>query len=179
MIACIVALYQSRSGGYRAASGNTEGTMSGRPQVIRPAAYVLVTRGDSLLMCRLDQSEKDAGKWTLPGGGLDFGESPEDGAVREAKEETGLDVSLGELIEVQSQVFEFPDRDMHAIRFVYTVGDWRGDIQNEIDGSTDCCAFIPFEALDPGYRHPEFGAVVLVDLAERGLELARNRLATL
>ena len=32
---------------------------------------------------------RDVGQWTLPGGGLNFGEDPADGALRELTEETG------------------------------------------------------------------------------------------
>ncbi len=149
--------------------------MLNRPQVIRPAAYALITKGQSLLLCRLCPPEREAGKWTLPGGGLDFGESPEEGAVREVMEETGLTATLGYLVEVQSQVFNFDDRDMHAIRFIYAVSDWAGDPRNEVDGSTDLCAFIPFAALDSEFRHPVFQKIELVDLGRRGLELAAGR----
>jgi len=108
----------------------------------------------------------------LPGGGLDFGESPEAGALREVMEETGLTATLDRLIEVQSEVFNFDDRDMHAIRFIYSISEWSGEPTNELDGSTDLCAFIPFEALDRDFRNPEFEKIELVDLARRGLELA-------
>jgi len=33
------------------------------------------------------------GVWELPGGGLDFGEKPEEGLIREIKEETGLEIT--------------------------------------------------------------------------------------
>lgn len=145
-----------------------------KPQIIRPAAYTLVTKGDSLLLCRLCPPEPAAGQWTLPGGGLDFGEAPEDGAIRETMEEAGLKITLGELCEVQSQVFDFPDRDMHAIRFIYRVLEWSGELRNEVDGSTDTCAFLPFEALQEGYVHPDFGPIIMVPLASRGMELARG-----
>ncbi|MBP7806489.1 NUDIX hydrolase [Candidatus Gracilibacteria bacterium] len=35
---------------------------------------------------------ENVGKWELPGGGLDFGENPRDGLIRELKEEMNLDV---------------------------------------------------------------------------------------
>lgn len=47
------------------------------------------------------------GSWALPGGFVDVGETVEDAAVREAKEETGLDVEILRLVGVYSE----PDRD--------------------------------------------------------------------
>jgi 8-oxo-dGTP diphosphatase len=55
--------------------------------------------------------------WALPGGFVDVGEPPEAAAVREAKEETGLDVKLVELLGVYGD----PARDPrgHTISVVY------------------------------------------------------------
>ncbi|MGO9139510.1 MAG: NUDIX domain-containing protein [Syntrophales bacterium] len=55
--------------------------------------------------------------WALPGGFVDYGESLEDAAAREAKEETGLDIKLIG----QFHTYSRPDRDPrhHSISTVY------------------------------------------------------------
>jgi 8-oxo-dGTP diphosphatase len=56
--------------------------------------------------------------WALPGGFIDYGETCESAAIREAKEETNLDVTLTELIGVYSD----PERDPrhHTMSVVYS-----------------------------------------------------------
>jgi ADP-ribose pyrophosphatase YjhB (NUDIX family) len=55
--------------------------------------------------------------WAIPGGFVDYGESLEDAAIREAKEETGVDVTLIK----QFHTYSRPDRDPrhHAISTVF------------------------------------------------------------
>ena len=66
-----------------------------KPNSIHPAAAVALFNSDgNILVLR----RKDNDKWTMPGGTLDFGESMADCAVREAREETGLQIRITGLI---------------------------------------------------------------------------------
>ncbi len=62
-----------------------------------PAVQALVERDGKLLIVRR-AVDPHAGMWDLPGGFLAEGEHPEDGLRRELKEETGLDVEVGEFV---------------------------------------------------------------------------------
>jgi len=63
------------------------------PERLRVSAYGLIVQENRMLLCRISpQVPAAAGMWTLPGGGIDFGEHPQDAVVREVREETGLDV---------------------------------------------------------------------------------------
>ena len=75
-------------------------------QRIRLGAYAWCERDGAVLLTRISPEGPGAGRWTLPGGGLDFGEDPADGAIREVREETGYDVVLGRLLEVRSAILE-------------------------------------------------------------------------
>ena len=55
----------------------------------RIAAYAVILREDRILLSRLSPNVSHSELWTLPGGGLDHGESPRDAVVREVYEETG------------------------------------------------------------------------------------------
>ncbi len=57
------------------------------------------------------------GSWALPGGFIELGERVEDAVIREAKEETSLDVEIIQL----SGVYSDPDRDPrgHTITIAY------------------------------------------------------------
>jgi 8-oxo-dGTP pyrophosphatase MutT (NUDIX family) len=78
------------------------------------ARVVLVADGRVLLQQGFDPGRPEAGAWWItPGGGLNDGESVEDGAVREVLEETGLHLppaELGPVIATRVAFFEFEGR---------------------------------------------------------------------
>lgn len=54
----------------------------------------VIVEHDGMIVLQQRAMEPRAGYWTFPGGFLEIGERAEDGAVREAREEVGLDVTL-------------------------------------------------------------------------------------
>jgi 8-oxo-dGTP pyrophosphatase MutT (NUDIX family) len=59
-------------------------------------AVVYVERGDEILLLQRAEGSALAGQWFLPGGAVERGELPEDGARRELREEAGIEIE-GEL----------------------------------------------------------------------------------
>ena len=87
--------------------------------------------GDLVLVRR--GCEPFKGYWALPGGAVDLGETVEQAAVREAREETGLDVRL----EGIAGVYSDPDRDPrgHTVSIVFYASPTGGELQADTDAA--------------------------------------------
>jgi 8-oxo-dGTP diphosphatase len=107
---------------------------------------VTIDDGGRILLCRLSADEVEAGAWTLPGGGVEFGEHPDDAVLRELEEESGLRGRIDDVFGIFSKVYARSraagGADLHFVGFLYRVTPIGGEIRDEIDGSTDTCAWL-------------------------------------
>ncbi len=121
-------------------------------QRVRLGAYAWCERGGAVLLTRVSAKGPGGGLWTLPGGGLRFGEDPASGVTREVREETGYDVELGALVGIRSDVLEpgqtISGHRVQTVGIVYRGTIVAGELLEAFEGSTDAAAWIPLEELD-------------------------------
>ncbi len=115
----------------------------------RIAAYgICLDPQGRLLLARASSSLTLRGRWFLPGGGVQHGETPTGSLRREIEEESGLTVELGPLLDVLSDVRTLPDEtSLHTVRLIYKVESWQGTLRAEVGGTTDAVRWVPREEL--------------------------------
>ena len=136
-----------------------------RIEVTRVSAYGLLRDADRILLCRLSQGVADAGMWTLPGGGIEFGEHPEAAMIREVEEETGLFVTSSGFAGINSFRQDTPDRAFHGVRVIYHADVVGGNLRHEVEGTTDRCEWHRLDSL----HH-----IAIVELVEAALPMLRR-----
>jgi 8-oxo-dGTP diphosphatase len=122
--------------------------MSGEQRRQRIAAYAEL-RDDTGRVLLVRSTDEIGGKWFLPGGGIGFGESPQEALRREVLEETGLDVTDIALQTTLSDVYEWRGEQVHSVRLIYkaTVVDPTRTLQHEVGGSTVEAAWVDADTL--------------------------------
>lgn len=81
----------------------------------------VIIEADKVLLVRRGR-EPLKGKWSIPGGALELGETLEEGVVREAREECGLTIEPVKVVEVLDKIVK--DDDTGRIRYQYVLIDF-------------------------------------------------------
>lgn len=120
--------------------------------VVPSTAAVVTDEHDRIVLIR----RRDNDLWALPGGGMELGESIVDSAVREVKEETGLDVEVTGLIGVYtnpSHVMAYTDGEVRQqFSLCFTTRLLGGDLLADSE-STDI-AWTPSQDIPSLNMHP-------------------------
>lgn len=132
----------------------------------RVAAYLLAIDRGAILLSRIAPGYPGAGSWTLPGGGVEWGEHPEDALRREVYEEAGLAPDEVRFLGIDSVVHD-PSSEhdgVHSIRILYRAEVRGVPSVTEVGGSVDDAAWVRLADL------PNTPTVHLVDAALAYLE---------
>ena len=92
----------------------------------------IIFRGNTILLIKR-KHEPFEGKWALPGGFVEYGETTEKAVIREILEETGLETKVKKLLGVYSD----PNRDPrgHTVSVVYLLDELGGKLKGRDDAS--------------------------------------------
>jgi ADP-ribose pyrophosphatase YjhB (NUDIX family) len=144
-----------------------------RAQAIRPSVSAVVREGGRLLLVQ----RADNGRWCLPGGSMEIGETVLAATSREVREESGLEVEPTRLIGVYSdprlQVVGYPDgRVWHYVNLCFAAA-LRGGTARAAPGETLAVEWFPLDRLPADLVEPHRPRIADALAGERAWPVVR------
>lgn len=107
--------------------------MKTQEKPIRNAVRCILIENEKVVVTKYKGSNKKAGYYEIPGGKIEEGETPEEAAIREFKEETGMCVT--NLRRRGTLVIEYPNRIFHFEVFI--THDYKGKPMDFVENSAE------------------------------------------
>lgn len=136
-------------------------------------SVVVIKDGKEILLVRHRKGTRQY--WVLPGGRLEYGETFFECAVRELKEETGLDVEVDKLIYLSEAIA--PDRSRHIVNVYLTAHVIGGVMKVGNEPVLAGVDFVPLDELQSSTLYPPVGKQLLEHIAsgfEPGIQYLGN-----
>ena len=131
------------------------------------AVGAIVRKGDSVLLIRRGKPPR-SGEWSIPGGGVELGETWQEAAAREVREECGIEIAVGDHV----QVIDIIQRDEAGrVRYHYAIVDFAATyVSGELKAASDITEahWVVPRDLDRYPMNPQTREVILKAIAHPG-----------
>ena len=135
----------------------------------RVRATAILVEDGKILLLQQRVTESSARAWSLPGGGLDFGETLEECLIREMWEETGLTCGIERLLYVCDRIQD----GRHVLHLTFLAHRLDGELELGYEpekGANEIHAvrFVPFDDITEYGFSPKFREILLNDFPDAG-----------
>ncbi len=133
--------------------------LNGSERHIRIRIGVILVADNKILL--VEHFKNGRSYWLIPGGGLEYGETIVECAVRELKEETNLDISVSRFLFSSESIA--PDGSKHILHMFFLgkiIGDSIKRLRVGEDPILKSAAFVDIDRLDKLEFYPPIGHIV-------------------
>ncbi len=125
-----------------------------------PGVGVVVRKGDAVLIIQRGNPPR-RGDWGIPGGAVELGETWREAAQREVREECGIEIALGDVVDAVDMIFRDDDG---RVQYHYTLVDFVADyVSGDLRAATDVldARWLPLTAVS-SFELPEITRKVIL-----------------
>lgn len=102
---------------------------------VRKAVRCFLIKDNKVVVTKYKKGNKKEGYYEIPGGKIESGETPKQTAVREMKEETGIDIKINSMKHKGIMVVEYPDREYILDTFI--TNEYLGELKDFEENSSE------------------------------------------